>query len=82
MFLTTAGAAINLHNVRSDGSNVPDNTATVYVDGVGSVANGQFSITAVPEPASWALMLVGIGLAGATLRTAPKRALAGATSRG
>jgi hypothetical protein len=75
IFLTTAsGAAINLYNVHSGGSNVPDNTATVYVDGVGSVANGTFSITAVPEPASWGLMLVGIGLAGATLRSSAKRA--------
>jgi hypothetical protein len=77
IFLNTAsGAAINLYNVYSGGSNVPNNTATVYVDGVGSVANGAFSITAVPEPASWGLMLVGIGLAGATLRSSPKQARA------
>jgi PEP-CTERM motif len=79
IFVTTAvGKAINLYNVNSGGSNVPDNTATVYVDGVGSVANGRFSITSVPEPASWALMLIGVGLAGAALRSSPQRARAAA----
>jgi hypothetical protein len=77
IFLRTAvGAAINLYNVNSWGPNVPDDTATVYVDGVGSVANGRFSVTAVPtaipEPGAWALMLVGMGLAGATLRSHAK----------
>src|SRR5579859_977382 len=53
---TASGANINLYNVHSSGSNIPDNTATVYVDQVGSVANGTFSVspTGVPEPAGWA----------------------------
>jgi hypothetical protein len=73
---TVSGTNINLYNVHSDGANIPDNTATVYDDTIKtSVANGAFSITAVPEPAAWALMLVGIGLAGATLRSESKRAL-------
>jgi len=79
---TASGTNINLYNVHSYGSNIPDNTATVYDDTVNtSVANGTFSITAVPEPAAWALMLVGIGLAGATLRSESKLALAKARAR-
>jgi hypothetical protein len=31
--------------------------------------SGTFSLSAVPEPATWAMMLVGFGLAGATLRS-------------
>ena len=30
--------------------------------------NYSYSVTAVPEPAAWAMMIVGFGLAGATLR--------------
>ena len=79
IFLSTStGANINLFNLNSSGLNVPDNTATVYVDNLGRyAANGTFSIAkSVPEPAAWALMLVGIGLTGATLRSARKPALA------
>jgi hypothetical protein len=75
IFLSTAsGANLNLFNLDSWGANIPDNTATIYDDGVGYIANGTFSVSptttpAVPEPETWALMLVGIGLAGATLRS-------------
>ena len=79
---TVSGTNINLYNVHSYGPNIPDNTATVYDDTVNaSVANGAFSITAVPEPAAWALMLVGIGLAGAALRSESKLASAKARAR-
>jgi PEP-CTERM motif len=83
IFVSTAsGDNFNLFNVHSWGSNIPDNTATVYDDNAGRyVANGTFSITAVPEPAAWALMLVGIGLAGATVRSESKLALAKARAR-
>jgi hypothetical protein len=85
IFVSTAsGTNINLYNLDSYGSNVPDNTATVYDDNANTyVANGTFSvgIAGVPEPTGWALMLVGVGLAGATVRTSPKRALAPASSR-
>ena len=36
---------------------------------------GELNVSAVPEPASWALMIVGFGLVGAVARTRP-RALA------
>lgn len=79
---TAAGPNINLYNVHSFGPNIPDNTATVYDDTINaSVANGVFSVTAVPEPAAWALMLVGIGLAGATFRSESRPAPAKARSR-
>ena len=39
--------------------------------------SGTFSLSAVPEPATWAMMLVGFGFAGVTLRSSRgKRAIA------
>jgi hypothetical protein len=75
---TSSGANLNLFNLDSSGTNFPNNTAAVYEDNVGYVANGTFSVTAVavPEPSAWALMLLGVGLAGATLRMSPKQATA------
>jgi hypothetical protein len=84
IFLATAsGVNINLFNLNSGGSTIPDNTSTVYADNIGYVANGTFSVSpaAVTEPAAWAMMLVGIGLTGATLRSAPRPALAKAKAR-
>jgi hypothetical protein len=34
-----------------------------------------FAVAAVPEPATWALMLLGFGAIGSALRRAPRRAL-------
>jgi hypothetical protein len=54
--------------------NLFSNSATDYellkVQGGNYVADsrGTLSVTSVPEPASWALMIVGFGLAGATMR--------------
>jgi hypothetical protein len=39
-------------------------------------ATGSFSGNIVPEPASWALMLAGFGLAGGSLRLRAKRQVA------
>jgi PEP-CTERM motif len=33
------------------------------------LSSGQFEIAAVPEPASWALMIIGFGMVGASLRS-------------
>ncbi len=45
------------------------NTASLSIDGGDfEVANTGFAISAIPEPATWALMLVGFGMVGATVR--------------
>ncbi|THD53370.1 MAG: PEP-CTERM sorting domain-containing protein [Phenylobacterium sp.] len=51
----------------------------------GDYGNGRLDLTisnggAVPEPASWALMLVGFGGLGAALRGSRRRAAAAATA--
>ena len=47
--------------------------------GIGDEAHGLFGgITAVPEPTSWALMILGLGFAGAQLRAQRRRALVAA----
>jgi len=48
--------------------------ALYFAAGVADEAHGLFgSITAVPEPASWALMILGTGFAGARLRAQRRR---------
>jgi hypothetical protein len=75
---TSLGDQINIFNLDSGGYNVPDSSATEYVDNTGVyAAYGHFSITpdptaAIPEAGAWAMMLVGMGLAGATLRSHAK----------
>ncbi len=36
--------------------------------GTASTYSGNFNVAAVPEPASWAMMIVGVGIAGGALR--------------
>jgi hypothetical protein len=52
----------------------------VMTNGLTSGANAGFSavFTAVPEPSTWAMMLVGIGGVGATMRMARRKANAAA----
>jgi hypothetical protein len=50
-----------------------DATAGQSVNGFTAVSTGSFSADLVPEPASWALMILGCGLAGGTLRAANRR---------
>lgn len=55
----------------------PTTLTFTSLDGAGSPFGpvvGNVSITAVPEPASWALMLVGLGAMGAALRSPRLRA--------
>ncbi|MDB5194890.1 MAG: hypothetical protein JWO84_74 [Parcubacteria group bacterium] len=60
----TAGSGYQIYKATSDGS--------VYL--ANSVGNASVSV-AVPEPATWALMLVGFGGLGAALRANRKRTL-------
>jgi len=47
-----------------------------FAAGIGDEAHGLFGeISAVPEPTSWALMILGVGFAGAQLRLKRRRAL-------
>lgn len=63
--LSFSGSSVPLSMI---GSRLPN----FRVSGSGTFA----AVIPVPEPASWGLMLVGFGLAGATLRTARRRSAA------
>ena len=58
--LTPEGAYYNL------GQTLPLSVATTFDVDTGTYGAG--SITAAPEPAAWTLMIVGVGMMGATLR--------------
>jgi hypothetical protein len=47
---------------------------SAHVDGAGYLQSIEYEVTAVPEPASWALMIGGFGLAGAALRSRRRQA--------
>jgi uncharacterized protein (TIGR03118 family) len=61
-----------------DGSAAAGPTNTLFfAAGINNELHGVFgTITAVPEPATWALMILGVGLMGAQLRSARRRAAA------
>ena len=44
----------------------------------GSESFGNFSLSAAPEPATWAMMLLGIGVVGAAMRLSRRKAVAAA----
>ena len=46
--------------------------APVFASGTYTLANGALSVTSIPEPALWTLMLLGFGGVGATLRSSRK----------
>jgi hypothetical protein len=63
-------------NIFSNGPG-PD-TYTIY-NNDGDNANGDFALSqvaSVPEPATWAMMLVGVGFAGGAMRASRKKAIA------
>lgn len=67
LLFSTAGASWNVYRNGTDvftgfdGTNyIPNSSGTQFA--------GTFTITAVPEPASWAMMIAGFGLLGATMR--------------
>jgi uncharacterized protein (TIGR03118 family) len=52
-----------------NGAGAGASNALYFVAGIGDEAHGLFgSITAVPEPETWAMMILGFGLAGAVVR--------------
>jgi hypothetical protein len=65
-------------NFNSDGYAPPDYKVTDTVSSTsGATVTSETAVfSAVPEPASWALMLVGVGAAGGALRLARKRGTA------
>jgi uncharacterized protein (TIGR03118 family) len=59
----------------NDGAAGPANEL-FFAAGIGDEAHGLFGgVTAVPEPASWALMILGFGFVGAQLRAKRRRTL-------
>lgn len=50
----------------------------VYLDGFGSVAPPGGPIGGIPEPSTWAMLIVGMGLSGAALRRRRHQGLAAA----
>jgi hypothetical protein len=66
------GAEINIF------SNGPGPDTYQFYSNNGANDFGNFALTqaSVPEPGAWALMLLGVGLAGATLRMSPRQATA------
>lgn len=49
-----------------------DETTPAFAPGTYSLAFGTLSVTSVPEPATWALMLIGFGGIGAMARSRPR----------
>ena len=48
-----------------------------FTDGINGESGGLFgAMTAVPEPSTWAMMLIGFGALGATLRGRARAGLA------
>ena len=72
--------AVDIYNLYS---NPGDFLLKASVDPVGFPQNGQaiaLSVSAVPEPGTWVMMLGGIGLMGASLRYSRKRGVAARTA--
>ncbi len=65
--VSPTGALIGAQSFRVAGLG-DDQAATFDAAGL-QLTSGRFEVSAIPEPATWALMIVGFGLAGASLRT-------------
>jgi hypothetical protein len=64
---TDGGGDFGLQSFRVTGLG-PDGASTFNGDSQ-LLTSGQLDIAAVPEPATWALMIIGFGMIGGTLRT-------------
>jgi hypothetical protein len=69
LLFDVAGSEVNIF------SNGPGPDTYTLASQAGASTNGDFALSAaVPEPATWGLMLVGFGLAGAVARSSRERA--------
>ena len=50
-----------------------DNFYSINESGVQTIATSSSSVSAAPEPASWALMIAGVGMVGLAFRSAKRR---------
>jgi len=82
-----AGFALNGSNLDAFDGEDANGTWKLYIGDAGLLGRGSFtgatlsiaSATApVPEPASWAMMIAGLGMLGATLRARPRATVAAA----
>lgn len=69
------GSYYGLRTYLIDGANITGNTTTLSFQGLGGPAGGAWNLddvsltaAAVPEPASWLLMIAGFGMLGTMLR--------------
>jgi len=75
---STSGRLINIFNSINTGGYSPGNYPgqdVIWYDG-GQTVGGTFNITSVPEPATWAMFVLGAGLLGAVLRRRGRAAVA------
>lgn len=63
---TTGGQTFDAQRIRATGVGI-DGIQTLNAAG-DILSSGQIEIAAVPEPASWAMLIIGFGLVGASLR--------------
>lgn len=61
--LTAAGGTVNLLTVSS-----PEGSIEAFTPGVSRAVRSGSAVAVVPEPGTWALMILGFGAAGASLR--------------
>jgi hypothetical protein len=73
------GGELNLFEVTFPGLTLGSPTSVTFTNAAGDTETGTLTVlTGVPEPASWALMLVGVGALGAVLRGRRRQSLAAA----
>jgi hypothetical protein len=81
LFTGASLGAAGFYNLWSNGSGLGPTSGTLGI-GPGQLAQigGTLTLTAVPEPATWAMMLIGLGFAGAAIRNSRRKQAAVATA--
>ncbi len=64
----TEGAFTSIKFFNVKGYTGADQTGDVYTAGFANFKQPSFEVTAVPEPSTWAMMIMGFGVAGALMR--------------